>query len=133
MSERIKWIECEGFDIMSVDYSDLPEDEYIDVAEEAIQLLRALQGVPSDSTMLVIANIINTQATSTVVDKIRKTLAAVDGFRTHAYALVAERGILKQFAKVDLPGAYLTSSEQDARNWLLKQAKRLSRDHAAEN
>jgi hypothetical protein len=118
---------------MSVDYSDLPEDEYIDVAEEVIQLLRALQGVPSDSTMLVIANIINTQATSTIVDKIRETLAAVDGFRTHAYALVGERGILKQLARVDLPGAYLTGSEQDARNWLLKQAKRLSRDHAAEN
>jgi hypothetical protein len=40
---------------------------------------------------------------------------------------------LKQLARVDLPGAYLTGSEQDARNWLLKQAKRLSRDHAAEN
>jgi len=117
---------------MSVDYSDLPEDEFIDVVEEVIQLLRALQGVPSDSTMLVLANIINTQATNTIVDKIRETLAAVDGFRTHAYALVGERGVLKQLARVDLPGAYLTGSEQDARNWLLKQAKRLSREHAAE-
>ena len=133
MSERIKWIGCEGFVIMSVDYSDLPEDEYVNVVDEVIQLLKALQGVPSDSTMLVMANIINTRVTSKIVDKVRETLAVVDGFKTHAYALVGERGVLKQLARVDLPGAYLTGSEHEARNWLLKQAKLLSRDNAAEH
>jgi hypothetical protein len=125
MSERIKWIDCEGFTIMSVDYSDLPEEEYLDTMEEAIQLLRAFQGLPSESPMLVMDQAINTHTTERVVDRFREILTVLGEFNGHAYAVVGSKDIIKRLAKVSASNIYFTGTEQDARNWLVKQAKRL--------
>jgi len=127
MYDRIKWIDCEGFTILSVDYSDLPEEEYLDTMEEAIQLLKAFQGEPSESTMLVMANVINTQTTNNIFDMFQAVLAVVEKFRGYAYAVVGEPAILKPLARVPSSSIYLTGTEHDARNWLVRQAKRLAR------
>jgi len=131
MMERIRWTDCEGFTILYVDYSDLPEEAYLDTIEEAAQLLRALQGVPSDSPMLVMTNVVSTRTTGRIADKFREITAVLEGFKGHAHAVVGEQRALKPFAAVPRPGMYLTGTEQDARNWLLKQAKQYARQHPA--
>ena len=128
MSERIKWIECEGYTIMSIDYSDLPEDEHVDTMGEVIQLLQAFQGAPSESSMLVMANVINTQITNRTIGKVRETCNVIGRFNKYAYAIVGEKGTLKQLIKIFTPSIYFTSTEQDARNWLVRQAKYLEKN-----
>jgi len=125
MSERIRWIDCEGFTIMSVDYSDLPEEEYLDTMEEAIQLLRAFQGLPSESPMLVMDQAINTHTTERIMDRFREILTVLGEFNGHAYAVVGSKDIIKRLARVPASNIYFTRTEQDARNWLVRQAKRL--------
>jgi len=132
MYDRIKWIDCEGFTILSVDYSDLPEEEYLDTMEEAIKLLNAFQGEPSDSTMLVMTNVINTHTTNNILDRFQAVLAVVERFRGYAYAVVGEPANLKPLARVPSSYIYLTSTEHDARNWLVRQAKRLARENLIE-
>ncbi len=129
MTERIKWTDCEGFTILHVDYSDLPEEAYLDTMEEAAQLLRALQGVPSDSPILVMANVINTRTTDNIADKFREVSTVMEQFKGYAHAVVGEPRALKPFARILRPGMYLTGTEQDARNWLLRQARRHTKRH----
>ncbi len=131
MTERIRWTDCEGCTILYVDYSDLPEEAYLDTIEEAAQLLRALQGVPSDSPMLVMANVVSTRTTVRIADKFKEITTVMGGFKGHAHAVVGERRALTPLAAVPRPDMYLTGTEQDARNWLVKQAKRHAGQHPA--
>ena len=132
MYDRIKWIDCEGFTILSVDYSDLPEEEYLDTMEEAIQLLNAFQGEPSDSTMLVMTNVINTHTTNNILDRFHAVIDVMVKFKGYAYAVVGEPATLKPLARVPSSCIYLTGTEHDARNWLVRQAKRLARENPIE-
>lgn len=113
---------------MSIDYSDLPEDEHLDTMGEVIQLLQAFQGTPSESAMLVMANVINTQITNRIIGKVRETYNVIGRFKKYAYAIVGEKGTLKQLTKIFTPNIYFTSTEQDARNWLVRQAKHLDKN-----
>jgi hypothetical protein len=125
MSERIRWIDCEGFTILSIDYSDLPEDEYLNTMDEVIQFLYALQGASSDSPMLILANVTNTNSTNRIVDKLREVSTVAGGFPRHAHAVVGGKGPIGLLARVSRSNMYFTHTEPDARNWLVKQAKRL--------
>jgi len=125
MSERIRWIDCEGFTILSIDYSDLPEDEYLKTMDEVIQLLRALQGDSSDSPMLIVANVTNTTSTNRIVEKLRAVSTVAGRFQRHAHAVVGGKGPISLLARVSRSNMYFTHTEPDARNWLVRQAKRL--------
>jgi hypothetical protein len=128
MSERIRLIECEGYTILSVDYSDLPEGEYLDAIDEVTDLLVALQRGSASSPMLLMANVVSTQTTGDIMNRLRRMSAALDGFRRYAYAVVGERAALKALAKAPPPGAHLSRTEQEARSWLLREARRLEKN-----
>lgn len=125
MSERIRWIDCEGFTILSVDYSDLPEDEYLETMDEVVQLLRVLQGASSDSPMLILANVTNTTSTNRIVEKLREVSTVAGRFQRHAHAVVGGKGPIGLLARVSRSNMYFTHTEPDARNWLVRQAKHL--------
>ena len=103
MSDRIKWTDCDGFTILSVDYSDLPEAEYLEAMEEVEQVLQAFQGEPSDSAMLIMANVTNTRATKKIRHGGKEISAALDGFKGHAYAVIGVTGVMKLLANAQPP------------------------------
>jgi len=128
MSDRIKWLDYDGFTILSVDYSDLPEEEYLEAMEEVAQLLQAFQGAPSDSTMLIMANVTNTRATKKIRQRGKEISAALDGFKGHAYAVVGVTGVSRLLARKFTPGIYFAHAEHDAKRWLVAQAKQQAKE-----
>lgn len=126
MSDRIKWTDCDGFTILSVDYSDLPEAEYLEAMEEVEQLLQAFQGEPSDSAMLIMANATNTRATKKIRHRGKEISAALDGFKGRAYAVIGVTGVSRLLARTFTSGIYFAYAEHDAKRWLVAQAKQLA-------
>jgi hypothetical protein len=127
MSERIKWTDYDGFIILSVDYSDLPESEYLETMEEVEQLLKALQGEPSDSAMLIMANVTNTRATKKIRNRGKEVSAVLDAFKGHAYAVIGVTGVARLLARKFTSGIYFAHTEHDARRWLVAQAKQIAK------
>jgi hypothetical protein len=123
MSERVKWITHDGRRILSANYSGLREDEYIKTMEEVKQIL---QKEPSNNIVLVMANVSDTHATGKVRDKGKEVAEAMDRFKGQAYAVIGVSGIMKVIAKTFVRSMYFANSEEDAKDYLVKQAQQLS-------
>ncbi len=119
MSERIKWIDHEGFRILSADYSGLPEAEYMNAMDEVKNLL---ESEPSDSIVLIMANVTNTKASGKIRNKGKEVSAAMDRFKGQANAVVGVTGVMKILAKTFVRSMYFAKSEDDAKGWLVTQA-----------
>ncbi len=124
MSDRVKWIEHKGVRILSADYSGLPEDQYCSTMDEVTAILR---NEPTDSVVLVMANVSNTHASNKVRDKGKEVSDAMNRFKATAYAVVGVTGLMKVIAKTFTSGMYFASSEEDAKEYLVKQAQSLSK------
>jgi len=121
MKDRINWIDHMGYKILSADYSKLSEPDYIKTMEEVKDELDKL---PSEETVLVMANVTGTKPSMKVRDKGKDVSNAMKRFKGEANAVIGVTGVMKVLAKTFTSGMYYAKDESDAKDWLVTQAKK---------
>jgi hypothetical protein len=123
MSERVQWLNHNGYRILSADYSGLYEADYLKTMETVKQLLLK---EPPNSIVLVMANVTNTHASGKVRDKGKEVAEAMGKFKGQAYAVIGVTGIMKVIAKTFVRSMYFANSEEDAKAHLVEEAKQIA-------
>ncbi len=125
MSERVKWIKHKNENILITDYSNLPENEYIQELDETIKTLNEAvsQGA---SYFLVLTDVSNTLTTDKVTKKARectqiyKTVKAVN-------AILGVTGFKKVIANMMVSHMRIFENESEAKDWLVSESLKLKK------
>ncbi len=122
MKDRIQWVDHMGCQILSADYSRLSEQDYIQTMEEVKDELDKL---PPDQAVYIMANVTGTKPSMKVRDKGKQVSEAMNRFKGQANAVVGITGVMKVLAKTFTSGMYYAKDEDDAKDWLVAESKKI--------
>ena len=118
MSERVYWIEHKKVRILYADYSGLSGAAYIQVIDEfKNELARQLPG-----SVVTLTNVSNSQVSSEVKNKFKELTVQTAGI-SKAAATIGLTGFKKAIAALLKQDLYWSNSLEEAKEWLVEQAK----------
>jgi len=119
MGKRVSWIEHKGARILYVDYSGLPEKEFIQTIEEfKNELLKQAPG-----SVVTLSNTANTYITEAVKEKFKELAERTRGI-SKGTAGIGVSGFKKVLASLVKRDMYFADSLEEAKDWLAEQAKK---------
>ena len=123
MSDRIKWIEHKGLKILLIDYTDLPENEFVNEIQNTERAM--LECV--DKVIYVIAKMVNVRMTD-VAKEAGQT--AVENVKARGIniqpTMVGLSKLQRIIANAVIKDVYFAKDEEDAKEWLVKQAEKVN-------
>ena len=121
MSDRVRWIEHQGLKILLEDFTALPEAEFVKAIQEAEKVMLE----SGDKVIYVLSKMIDVRMT----DVTKQTgQALVDntkakGITLHTTMLGLSK-LQRIIANAVVRDVYFGKTEEDAKEWLLKQAEK---------
>lgn len=122
MRPRVQWIEHHGQPILSSNYADLKEEEYLQAMDET---QRELLSRPAGSTVLTVTDVSHGSSSRAVIVKGNEMAAATKAAGiTTIDAVIGIGRLQRPIAQAVRREIHLTGSLEDAKNWLAGQVKK---------
>ncbi len=123
MGDRIRWIEHQGLKILVEEFTNLPEAEFVKAIQEAEKAMLE----SGDKNIFVLAKMegvrmtdITKEAGQSLVDNTK-----AQGITVHS-AMLGLSSLQRIIANAVKRDMYFGKTDDDAKDWLLKQAEKLN-------
>jgi hypothetical protein len=123
MFSRTKWTSHKGEKILYVDFSGLKDDQLVETANEAMNLLNGAVA-QGDPYFLVLMNVSRLKIQDQLPDEFAN-LAVLRANTTIFTAILGIQGIPKNLVNLLLPDIELVDTITEGKDWLVKEANRL--------
>ena len=123
MFSRTKWTSHKGEKILYVDFSGLKDDQLVETANEAMNLLNSAVA-QGDPYFLVLMNVSRLKIQDQLPDEFAN-LAVLRANTTIFTAILGIQGIPKNLVNLLLPDIELVDTITEGKDWLVKEANRL--------
>ena len=123
MFSRTKWTSHKGEKILYVDFSGLKDDQLVETANEAMNLLNSAVA-QGDPYFLVLMNVSRLKIQDQLPDEFAN-LAVLRANTTLFTAILGIQGFPKNLVNLLLPDIELVDTITEGKDWLVKEANRL--------
>ena len=123
MFSRTKWTSHKGEKILYVDFSGLKDDQLVEPANEAMNLLNSAVA-QGDPYFLVLMNVSRLKIQDQLPDEFAN-LAVLRANTTIFTAILGIQGFPKNLVNLLLPDIELVDTITEGKDWLVKEANRL--------
>jgi hypothetical protein len=119
MSDRVRWIEHKGAEILYVDYSGTSEEEYVETIEAfKNELLKCPPG-----SVVTLTNVADSTITEKVTEKFKELQEQTKGI-SKAGAAIGVTGFKRALAQLIKRDLHFARSMEEAKDWLAEQANK---------